>query len=83
MERIHNNPKIKEPRMPVILPSELEDKWLQPTHNDLDIEAIQALLQKYPEGELVAYPVAKLRGKEYQGNVKGISDEVSYPELFN
>jgi len=83
MERIHNNPKIKEPRMPVILPPELEDKWLQPIQNDLDIEAIQALLQKYPEGELAAYPVAKLRGKEYQGNIKNISKEVTYPELFN
>lgn len=28
MARIHNNPKLKEPRMPVILPSELEDEWL-------------------------------------------------------
>lgn len=44
MARIHNNPKLNEPRMPVILPQELEDKWLNPIKDDLDIKAIQELI---------------------------------------
>ncbi|MFX0556058.1 SOS response-associated peptidase [Maribacter sp. CXY002] len=81
MERIHNNPKIKESRMPLILPTELEEKWLNPIMDDLDIAAVQELIQKYPEGELIAHPVAGLRGKTYQGNVEGISKMVNYHEL--
>ena len=81
MERIHNNPKLKQPRMPVILPRELENQWLNPIADDLDIQSIQELIKKYPDEELQAHTVKRLRGKEYQGNVEGISKKVVYEEF--
>ncbi len=81
MAKIHNNPKLKEPRMPVILPQELEDKWLQTIEDELDIKAIQELIKEYPEDELEAYTVHRLRGKEYMGNVPSISEKFVYDEL--
>jgi len=81
MAKIHNNPKAKEPRMPVILPDALVDEWLLPISDDLDIIALEELIESYPEEELKAHTVSRLRGKEYKGNVEDISDEVNYPEL--
>ena len=81
MARIHNNPKIKGPRMPLILPEELVADWLQPVADSLDQQRIQELIRSYPEEELQAHTVARLRGKEYAGNVEGISNPVDYPEL--
>jgi putative SOS response-associated peptidase YedK len=81
MQHIPNNPKLKAARMPFILPKELEDAWLKPITNDADKEGIQKLIAQLPEGELTAHPVARLRGKEYQGNVAGVSDEVTYAAL--
>ena len=82
MQHIHNNPKLKAPRMPVILPQELEDAWLQPITNTIDKKEIEKLIAPLPDGELTAHPVARLRGKEYQGNVASVSDEVIYPALI-
>ena len=81
MAKIHNNPKLLEPRMPVILPTDLEDKWLNSINDELDIKAIQELIREYPEDELQGHTVAKLRGKEYTGNVETISEKVIYEEL--
>lgn len=52
MAKIHNNPNLEEPRMPVILPTELEDKWLHSINDELDIKAIKELIREYPEDEL-------------------------------
>ncbi len=82
MAKIHNNPKLKEPRMPVILPIELEEKWLHPIEDELDIKLIQELIKEYSQDELAAHTVAKLRGKEYLGNVEQISEKVDYEELL-
>ena len=81
MSMIHNNPKLKEPRMPVILPSELEEKWLQAVDDELDIKAIQELIQAYPEEELTAHTVNRLRGSAYLGNIESVSDPFEYEEL--
>ncbi|TSE07931.1 SOS response-associated peptidase [Aquimarina algiphila] len=81
MGKIHNNPKLKEPRMPVILPEELEDNWLNPINDELDKKAIQELIREYPEEELDAYTVDRLRGKEYKGNTKNISNKLEYKDL--
>ena len=78
MAKIHNNPKLIGPRMPLILPEELEEAWLQPINDELDIKAIQELIRSYPDEELQAHTVAKLRGKEYKGNVPEITEEVNY-----
>ena len=81
MSKIHNNPKLKGPRMPLILSEDLEDNWLNPVTNELDKRALQDLIQKYPEDELSYHTVTKLRGKDYPGNVAEISNEVVYNEL--
>ena len=81
MATIHNNPKLQGPRMPLILPGELEDEWLQSVNDELDIQKIEELVQSYPEEELKAHPVGRIRGKEYKGNVPEISDEVVYEDL--
>ena len=81
MSKIHNNPKLKGPRMPLILPEEIEEKWLNPIIEELDIHLIQDLIQSYPADELKAHTVNKLRGKDYKGNVEEISEEVIYKEL--
>lgn len=81
MARIHNNPKLAGPRMPLILPEALADEWLAPLEDELDQKALQDLIRSFPQGELAAHTVARLRGKEYAGNIPGISEEVRYQEL--
>jgi putative SOS response-associated peptidase YedK len=81
MSHIHNNPKLQGPRMPLILPDALADRWLAPITGPPDQIALQELITPFPEDALSAHTVAKLRGKSYAGNVPGISDEITYPEL--
>lgn len=81
LAKIHNNPKLKGPRMPFILPLELEDKWLIHIDDEVDQKSIEELIQSYPEEELTAHTVTRLRGKEYIGNVKEVSDSFEYEEL--
>ena len=81
MGKIHNNPKLKGPRMPLILPEEMEEKWLVEIKDELDIKSVQAVIESYPENELEAYTVHRLRGKEYLGNVEETAKEFHYEEL--
>lgn len=81
MARIHNNPKLQGPRMPLILPEALAEKWLQTIDDPPDQKAIQELIRSFPEEPLKAHTVSRLRGKAYPGNIPEISQEVSYPEL--
>lgn len=81
MAKIHNNPKLAGPRMPLILPEELADRWLKPIEDEVDIAGIRELMQSFPEEYLEAYTVQRLRGKEYIGNVADISEEFKYAEL--
>ncbi len=81
LAKIHNNPKLEGPRMPLILPSALEEEWLNVLDDELDIIKLKELIRSYPDSELEAYTVRKLRGKEYMGNVPEISEKYEYPEL--
>jgi putative SOS response-associated peptidase YedK len=81
MAKIHNNPKLEGPRMPLILPGELAERWLKPIVDDVDVKGILELVQSYPEESLAAYTVHRLRGKEYIGNIAEISEKVDYAEL--
>ena len=81
LSTIHNNPKLDGPRMPVILPDELENKWLEPIIEPTDKKMIEELIQPYPEDELLAYPVGKLRGKNAVGNTPTAIEPVAYPDL--
>ncbi len=81
MTDIHNNPKLEGPRMPFILPENLEDGWLKSASGDEELMKFRELIRPFKDGELKAHPVSRLRGKEYPGNVESISDEVCYPGL--
>jgi putative SOS response-associated peptidase YedK len=78
LSKTHNNPKLKGPRMPLILSDNLEDDWLNPKRNEIDV---QSLIKIYLQDQLVYHSVNKLRGKGYLGNVEGISNKVFYEEL--
>ncbi len=81
LSKIHNNPKLQGPRMPVLLDESWAEKWLQPFVEQTDSGMMKALIQPYPEDVLQAYTVHKLRGKEYLGNVPETTEKVTYPEL--
>ncbi len=81
LAKIHNNPKLKEPRMPVILLDELADNWLNPITDELDQKEIQELIQPYPDDLLDCYTIDRLRGKAYMGNVEDITKPVEYENL--
>ena len=81
MASIHNNPKLAEPRMPLILLNETQETWLKEVTDPSDKKLIEELVQPYPDNELEAHTVAKLRGKNSLGNVQAATDEVTYPEL--
>jgi len=81
LARIHNNPKLTEPRMPVILTENAIEQWLQPIENEADKKIIEELITAYPPDDLEAYTVHKLRGKNALGNVPEATEEEVYAEL--
>jgi len=82
LARIHNNPKLEAgPRMPLILPKELEHEWIKPVNEKADLELIEALSQPYDEEKLEAFTVRRLRGKEAIGNSPDAVQPFRYPEL--
>lgn len=80
LKEIHNNPKLKEARMPVILDSEGQKLWLEDWEEN-PRERINYLCKPYPDDDLKAHTVAALRGKKALGNVAQALEEVKYPEL--
>lgn len=81
LARIHNNPKVPESRMPVLLADDDIDTWLKPITNDQDKAEVMALIKPWQGEELTAHTVKRLRGKEASGNVPEASEEFLYPEL--
>lgn len=82
MSKIHNNPKLSESRMPVILNPDAAEQWLQPIMNDGDKKVIEELIKPYSEEELLAITVNKLRGKLALGNVPEANQKRIYEELI-
>ena len=80
LAQIHNNPKLKESRMPVILQGDEIEQWLEPINNDADKKKIESLIKPFKE-DLEAYTVRRLRGKESLGNVPEAANKFDYPEL--
>ena len=78
LAKIHNNPKLKEPRMPFLLSDDLANEWLSPNESK---DQITQIIQPYPTNELTAHTVRRLRGKEYPGNIKEISEPFEYTDL--
>ncbi|MEQ3655966.1 MAG: SOS response-associated peptidase [Dokdonia sp.] len=81
LSKIHNNPKLKGPRMPVLLTPDQEKIWLSSREPSLIKAEIDTLLTQPSSVALKAHTVGKLRGKAYRGNISSISDQVHYPEL--
>ena len=81
LAKIHNNPKLTEPRMPVILPETDIEQWLQPIKNEADKQFIETLLKAYPVDELEAFTVHRLRGKNALGNVPEATEKFVYEDL--
>lgn len=83
LAKIHNNPKLTESRMPVILPETLIEQWLKPIESATDRQVIEELITAYPADEMEAYTVARLRGKTALGNVPEATEEYHYEELVD
>jgi putative SOS response-associated peptidase YedK len=81
LAKIHNNPKLEEARMPVILPKYKQDEWLVDCKTEEDQSYVQGLITPYNDDELTAYTVRRLKGKNAAGNVPEVEKEVVYPEL--
>jgi len=77
---IHNNPKLKGPRMPFVVPKNYERKWIE---KDLDPAEVLDMIQPYKEQEMEAYSVRRLRGKEALGNSALAIEKFDYPELIS
>jgi putative SOS response-associated peptidase YedK len=80
MGKIHNNPKLNGPRMPLVLDESKAEDWLQP-NSPLLQEALENLMHPLSDELLQAFTVSRLRGKSYLGNVPEVCKPVSYPEL--
>lgn len=81
LSSIHNNPKMEGPRMPVILPKELENEWLQPVTSTIDRKRLLDYLIPFDSNALDAFTVSKLRGKNSLGNIKEAQERKVYQEL--
>lgn len=82
MARIHNNPKLDGPRMPVILSRENQEEWLKPCCSDEDAKAILSLCRPCPENILRYHTVRRHKGKNGVGDVPEALDEFLYQELL-
>ena len=80
MERIHNNPKLAGPRMPLILVEDQANSWLQPNHPLLKA-SLENIMLPFSQEVLEVHTVARLRGKSYLGNVPEVSNPVEYSEF--
>lgn len=80
MAKLHNNPKLEGPRMPLILNQEDIDPWLMGNGKDMK-EQILEICQPFSADKLKAYTVQKLRGKSALGDVKEATEPFEYPEL--
>ena len=74
---IHNSPKLKEPRIPLLLTEEQEDIWLNETNATNLNNISESTLEKHLKGHLVA----PIRGKKNLGNTKEVTDEFFYDEF--
>lgn len=81
LSKIHNNPKLSGPRMPVILDNDGIKKWLQPRESKADQDWIESAMQPLKDGILQAHPVHPIRGRAALGNVPEASEPVEVPEL--
>ncbi|MEZ4921854.1 MAG: SOS response-associated peptidase [Crocinitomicaceae bacterium] len=78
LAKIHNNPKLEEPRMPVIIEDRNENSWLNIENSE---QEVQLLFEPFDNNKLHAHTVHKLRGKESLGNVPEVTKLEVYDNL--
>ncbi|MGR3811560.1 SOS response-associated peptidase [Jiulongibacter sp. NS-SX5] len=80
MTKIHNNPKLSEARMPVILKKENYENWL---HGDLENDEVlrNKIFAPYDDHLLKAYTVRKLRDGRISLNNENAVEPFTYKEL--
>ncbi|MBN4052157.1 SOS response-associated peptidase [Sphingobacteriaceae bacterium AH-315-L07] len=74
MSNIHNNPKLPEPRMPVIITQENQATWLDVNTAKSELKQIITPFN----GQLNSYTVQKLRGKVALGNIPEVLNNMDY-----
>lgn len=82
LRKIHNNPtalKRSGPRMPVILPEELSDDWLEhPEEENIEKEKIRDLCTPFEDELLDYYTVPHALGKKGVGNTTEAWKQIDY-----
>jgi putative SOS response-associated peptidase YedK len=77
LKKIHN----KKKRMPVILPKDIERRWID---NTMSISDIKSFLIPYADEEMKAYTISRLvTSKTQNRNVPEVIKPYNYPELKN
>ena len=77
MTFIHNNPKLKAARMPLILDDENLNQWIYGS-----TEEAKSLIRPNISIEMDYYTVKPVRGKKYIGNSPEIQEKHIYPETY-
>jgi putative SOS response-associated peptidase YedK len=73
LKKNNDNPKLARPSMPLILTEEIAENWLvSDLKGNFAVKPLQELIQPFPDEELESYPVARLLGNQYLGNIEEI-----------
>ncbi|MCY1633602.1 SOS response-associated peptidase [Marinifilum sp. D737] len=80
MADIHNNPRLNESRMPLILSDDNADLWIHTSSNSKDMDRIKSLI-KSSQTNLIAHTVHPLRGKHSFENSPKASEVFLYNDL--
>ena len=83
LQEIHNNPKMKEARIPLILDREKQELWLSKLSPERDEKTFTEIFKAITSEELIAHTVSPLRGKHKVGNSPAAQALREYPELIN
>ncbi len=84
MSYIHNHPKASQkPRMPLIIPREMESQWLEAPDDPVGHEIVREMVKPFDDSSLQAYTVTRLRGKAYPGNVPEVCEKYDYEDAQN
>lgn len=81
MTEIHNNPKLSESRMPLILEGHSINRWLEAEVSDEEHSSIDELSVACKDGLLEAHTVRRFKGKDAVPNSENAAEEFLYPEL--
>jgi putative SOS response-associated peptidase YedK len=76
LSTIHNNPKVTESRMPLLLNDDEVETWFGGQKGE-----VMKLIKPNSSQELKAKTVRPLRGKNYIGNIAAVHEEYEYDEL--